>query len=416
MHWVRIFLSSLLHSALLVLLLTGAVLFGIGNTLESNHVERILSSDTVYQKLLDEGTQQARDLGDATTQIALPSSTGTELRGALSTAFPKSFLDASLHSVINANYDWLRGDTAAPRFSVHIASGKQHFATDVSQVILARLRAVPECSTAQLQALQTSDPSSLTCRPPGINTEVEAAQVEQQIIHAQSFLGEAAITQDTLTSGHGQDHVPYYRQLAWLPRAFQALRYAPYVCALLAVVLALLAVYAHPNRRRGIWKLARTLLIAGLVLVSSKVAGVIAYNQLRSYLQRSGTTRPLQQLALDVTHNTLGAFSHITILIGAVYASLAAAIILGLLIARFATNKQRVNDENDTTFKLPTAEAMIPPAPPIKKKRPIMDIVGKPSPVTVLSKDQPAPSNSPNVTPVEPKKKASALGKRGIIQ
>ena len=377
MHWVRTSLVRLLHIALLVTLLLDAVLFGVGDVLMNpNHVERLLNSDAVYQRLLDEGAQRALNLGDATTQSILPATTGTEIRSALGAAFPKTFLDSSVHSVIDANYAWLRGDTASPRFSVEVAAGKQRFAVSVSQVLVARLRSVPECSVAQLRALQTSNPSSLTCRPPGIDTEVEATQVEQQLIHNQSFLNEASITQDTLTPG--QSHSPYYRRLAWLPRAFQTLRYAPYVCALLATLLALAAVYTLPNRRRGVWKIARTLLIAGLILASARVAGTIAYNELRSYLLHSGASNPLQRIVLDIAHNTLVALSHTEIVIGVVYATVAGVIAIGLLVTRFAKNKRRDSGSGDDESDPLVVTATTPATTTNKKKRPVMDIIGKP--------------------------------------
>ena len=415
MHWVRTSLVRLLHIALLVTLLLGAVLFGVGAVLMNpDHVVRLLNSDAVYQRLLDEGTQRALDLGDATTQSILPSTTGAEIRSALSAAFPKTFLDSSVHSVVDANYAWLRGDTASPHFSVEVAAGKQRFAVSVSQILVAHLRSVPECSVAQLRALQTSNPSSLTCRPPGIDTEIEAAQVEQQLINNQSFLNEASITQDTLTLG--QSHGPYYRGLTWLPRAFQTLHYAPYVCALLATLLALAAVYTLPNRRRGVWKIARTLLIAGVILASARVAGTIAYNELRSYLLHSGASNPLQRLVLDIAHHTLAALSHSEIVVGVVYATLAGVIVIGLLVTRFTKNKRQDSGSADDASDLPTATATTPATTTNKKKRPVMDIIGKPAQLAVSSKNQTVPNNVTNITVGEPQKKTSALGKRGIIQ
>ena len=415
MHWVRTSLVRLLHIAFLATLLLGAALFGAGDVLANpNHLERLLNSDTVYQQLLDEGARRALDLGDATTQSILPSITGAELRSTLSAAFPKTFLDSSVHSVIDANYTWLRGNTTSPHFSVEVAVGKQRFAANVSQVLIARLRSVPECSLAQLRMLRTSDPYSLTCRPPGINTEVEATQVEQQLIHNQNFLNEASITQDTLTVG--QNHSPYYRRLAWLPRAFQTLRYAPYACALLATLLALAAVYTLPNRRRGVWKIARTLLIAGLILVSARVAGTIAYNELRSYLLHSGASSPLQRLALDIAHNTLAALARIEVVAGVAYAAVAGVIAIGLLITRFAKNKRRDSGSSDGESDPPTTTVTAPATTTNKKKRPVMDIFGKPAQLAVSSKNQTVPNNVTNITVAEPQKKTSALGRRGIIQ
>lgn len=411
MYWVRTFLVSLLHSALLVTLLIGAVLFGVGNILQNPiKIERFLTSPSVYQKLLDEGTQRSQDLGDATTQSILTSNSALEIRSALGTAFPKSFLNSSAHSLIDANNAWLRGATSVPHFKVDFADGKKRFAATVSRVITMRLRAIPECTLAQLRMIQTSNLSTLTCRPPGIDVGVEEIQVEQQIVHNQNFINNGAITQDTLTLG--QDHNPYYHKLSWLPRVFQALRYAPYVCAVLAIMLGLVALYTLPDRRRGLGKIARTLIIAGIVLASAKIAVIIGYNELRSYLLHSGVTGPLQNIVLSITHEALGAFANTELLLGTACIVLAMIISFGLIITRLTGRKQQNGDkDDDASVQQPEAETNAV-ASVTKKRRPVMDIIGRPSQVALVPEPQTAPEN----TSLEPNKKTSKLGKRGIIQ
>jgi hypothetical protein len=123
-----------------------------------------------------------------------------------------------------------------------------------------------------------------------------------------------------------KDSTPYYKRLNFIPRVYKFASMAPLALSAIAVLLAILMVFAHPSHRKGIRRVATTALVAGLVLIATLLVGRFGFTKLQHNVLDKGSATALQTSILDVAHNAITGITTVNAYIGAGFVALAVVI------------------------------------------------------------------------------------------
>jgi hypothetical protein len=439
MLWVRKLLVSLFALLLLVALLSGVVSESLTMAFGTpTKVEQWLNESNLYNHFVSNAVGQAEQITSDTGQPTTISTDNAVVQQAIKSTFSQQLIGQSVNTFLDSNYAWLEGKTTTPQFKIDFSAPKAALAKQISQAVATHLASVPACSASQLSQLQTIDLLNLACRPPGVDPASEALQVEQQIMSSGGFLSNPVITADNLTpnKSSSKQSQPYYQQLSKLPKFFQLGKKVPYAFAALGLVSLVIIFLATPTKRKAWRLLAKLLIMAGVLLAVTRLAFDIAFNKVQDRLFSSASDGQLQQSLTDFVHRTINYVTHLELVGGIAYLILAALIIIGLLITRFtrrsgnkkqpatlttepaapatptdAETTEQVAGESQPSSLEQTSGAPI--APIARRKRPVMDVVGRPKPETAAGQATTAPEV---VATKSPENRQHGLGRRGSIQ
>jgi hypothetical protein len=338
MKWVRRILVYLLSIVLLV------SLFGIALSTSArislshpSKIESWLDQSNLYTNLITSITDQAQ------TAIENNVSGGTSIsktvvQEAAQSAFPQSLLKQDTQTFLNSNYAWLEGKTATPSFNIDLSGAKQEFATKVAQSSVAtHLTNLPACTVSQTLQLQSANPLLLSCRPVGVSTQVEVAQISQQVANNGSFLGNPVITASTFSNKGAGGNRPYYARFSKLPKAYQITQQLPWILGIVAIVSMIGITFWSRSKRAGLRRIGITLLTAGVLLVIDKVATDAGFNKLKDKAFNSLNNHQIQQSLTSFAHYVEAELVKIDLWFGIVYIAIA-VILLGILL--FTRNRR----------------------------------------------------------------------------
>jgi len=410
MIWVRKLLVSFFSAIALLALISSVLSYSLNRAFATpDHLESWLDQSQLYEHFVAttvaQATQVSADQGNS-APVTLSGSDST-VQQATQTAFPKQLINQSIMNFFNANYSWLEGTTTAPQFEIDLTDAKAQFGQQIGKAVADHLRSVPECTAAQLSTMQSTDLLHIGCRPAGVNPDLEALQVEQQLNDTGGVLGNPVLTADSLTP-QKDSNTPYYKQFSYLPTAYKLAQKLPYILGALALI-SLLIIFFAASSRRGSWRLiAKLFVVAGLLLVVGKFTLDFLIQKAQDKLFNNTTNGALQQSLTDFAHRASNYITHINFIAGLGYLGIGALIIMALLITRFGRKKPIPPVAAKTTTEVSTADVPTTSKPaPTKPSRRIMD-GAEPSKITV---DKPIATASA-VTEGKPK----GLGRRGIIQ
>ncbi len=367
MLWVRKLLVSLFALVTLVALVGSVVSASLNAAFSTPaKTEQWLGTSQFYEHFIANSVSQATEsIGDGAGQTTTLDGNDTLVQQSVKSAFPKKLVDQSIASFLDANYAWLHGKTAIPRFTIDLSAAKTSFAEQIGQGVATHLAQIPDCTPQQLNQMQTVDLEHITCRPPGIDPSVEGLQVQQQIAGNDGFLSNPVITADTLTP-QKSDAQPYYRRLSAAPKVYQWAQKVPYILAALAAVGISIIFLAAPTKRQAWRLLAKLLLTAGIVLSIGKLAFDITFNKLQDRLFTGSTAQQLQQSLTDFVQHAIDYVARIDLIGGLVYLTLAAIIIICLLLHRVLARRSRTTasvpdlENPDEQVAQPTPESAVP--------------------------------------------------------
>ena len=387
-------LASFLFLTLLVTALTGSVVNNLGTPDK-------LKTWLANSSLSDSVANMFSDIGSA-AGYSFDKNDPT-LKTAAASAFPKELVNQDINIFLDSNYAWFQGKTAKPDFAIDLSVPKQQFANNVGLAVTKHLQTVPACSAQQLtQISHNINPLSVPCLPPGVNPIAAGQQVTTEVATS-GFLDNGILTADSKLGGQDKnndlapnpspnnkpkDSEPYYKRLSFIPKVYKKVVMAPLLLSAVAIFLAILMIFTHPSRRKGIRRVASTALLAGLVLISTIVAGNIVARVLEKGIASEGDTIPLVRTLL---HPAINSITTVNAYIGAGFIALAIVIYFVLLRTRSGSGgtkqpkaKKTVeeNDVDDPASEEPDDEASDPLlAEPEQtalsqtaRKRPAMDL------------------------------------------
>jgi hypothetical protein len=387
MVWVRQFFVQVFSGLFILSLLALAYSVSIDTSLSKpDKLETWLSESKLYDHFVANLITQAQK--SAANQVADtgsgPSLNSPVIQEAAKAAFTPAVLQSTVTTIIDANYAWLQGKTAAPEFKVDLTDAKQNFAKQVSAYVTTHLATLPKCTEAQLRALSPElDPLQITCVPANVNAIAEGQKIEQSLLGSDGFLGDPVITPQTL-AGNKTD-TPYYTKFSKAPRYYQLSHKLPVGLAVLAFIAALLVIFIAPIRRKGLRRVGWVLLEAGVVLIVSKFAADYAFTKVQNRLFDNANVGDLQQSLTVFIQRAETALLGVTLYFGIAYAVLGLSILIGLLIGRHKQSTPK-RERQTSTELLPTQPAQVPESP-------------KPNLVTDIGPRRPQAPGAPPLSP-----------------
>lgn len=181
-----------------------------------------------------------------------------ELTQAFSEALPTSTLRTYGEEIIDATYEWLRGDSPIPEFRISLMTHRTELEKSFSGLIQKRLSGAPTCTGSINE--QNGDIQENLCRPRGLSAEQAADMYASQLFEeggafANSTLDSKELLKD---SGDLSNHPAI--------RIYSLLGTVPIVTLVVALFSALLAILISRPMLRGTTVITRRALTVGFIV------------------------------------------------------------------------------------------------------------------------------------------------------
>ncbi len=310
--------SSLLKITLFSLALTGAgwMVFGTSDKIKQAAEENSLY-DSAVEIVLENAKEEALS-GNEQLPLDNP-----EIQAAAENAFPPELLSQNSGSIIDGFYTWLAGETPTPQFSVDLTDAKQRFADGVGDYAVKRYEALPPCTFAQLQTLSPDvDPFSVDCRPPGLLGSTIRERVVTEILNSEEFLKDAVFTAEDLPKDEQGRTIAQNFEAA--PDVFSALRLLPWILGISSLLLATAVLFLSEDKRKGLRRIATTLLGTGAFLAVGSLLITYLFNQMNQ------PEDAFQSSAAGVAKSLAGEYNAALMQFYIVYIAVGAGILLTL--------------------------------------------------------------------------------------
>lgn len=258
-----------------------------------NTIKQVLESTNAHERfipsLLQAAVKQQPDsiLADKTVQQYIIKT------------FPPELLAYESHKVIDAFYDWLRGESTEPTFTVSFERQRQQIAEQLSIYAIERLSSLPTCSGR----VDTLDPFTATCQPIGVNYKSEQEALRLILLRSDSFLPNSTYTQADLPKNSKGE--PLAVAFSNAPALFQ-LQFPLLIASVVLLILLMAGIVAlRPVRRNGLRDLSRSLVtISAFLAASAAVFGIAVPYFTRSYQSQflgNGTEKLMSDVIREIS-------------------------------------------------------------------------------------------------------------------
>ena len=354
-----------------------------------------LNQSNLYGNFVADAIKQAqKSTGSDASGISLNDAAVQQIAHS---TFSSQLLQNDVDSFVDSNYAWLEGKSSSPNFRIELTDAKQAFAVKVGDYVETYLKNLNVCSDAQTSELSTQNPDPLTlpCRPVGMIPSTVAAQVTDEIANSDTFLSDPVITASNIDPKADGENQPYYQNLSGLPSVYQLGTKLPIIAGVIALASAI-GVVLIPKRHRNGWKvLAGVLAFSGVVLVITKFASTLAFDQIQKAVFNEKGVGQLQKSLTTFLHLAQNQLVKIDLLFGVAYLALALLIVIFIYVSRqrqltpaFLRNEQRPPRQ--------------PQAPVDASPRPVAPEIPQPGPTH--------PGQASATAPTLPAKKPAAKG------
>lgn len=254
------------------------------------------------------------------------------IREASASALTPQSVQASAEATIDDTYRWLDGTDDEPRIRIDLTPVADRLKVSIRDQARQRAASMPVCSPAQLQALAASKAAFLAqqCLPPGASAEAVGDLAVAAAIESNTLLKDPIIDVGEL-AGDGQSASPM-QSVSAAPAIHQSMVMAPWIAAIIALVLAALCYVVQRQPARTVYSLARTMLIAGLItLVVGGLAHALFYVSTKpgSTLTQAADGS-IQEHFLGFAHRLEAQVALIMLAIGAIFAAVGAIVAVTL--------------------------------------------------------------------------------------
>lgn len=242
---------------------------------------------------------------------------------AVSEVITTNLVKDNMVPMVDSGYSWLRGEVGEPELKVDTRKVQEQIALNIADAAEARVKALPACTYQQLLAINPNniDIASLNCLPAGL--DISRAR-QQFLTAANSELVTGVVNQ--VSDGSiidPQTKTETFDQLRHLPTIFQIIRILPWILAGLLVLSVLLIIKLSPDKKVGLTKLSKRLILAGISLIALIYLG--KYVQTAAIDQVGREFGELQQSGVKAVDILASQFYKSLLLVGG------AGILLGVL-------------------------------------------------------------------------------------
>lgn len=343
MNWVRKAFVGFLAFILFICLLWGVSAYNVHAKMSHpDKIETWLADSGIYDHVVPALLSQAQDdAGKNGTSISV-SLKDPNVQAAAQSAFTSDVLRTSTNKFIDSNYDWLSGKTTKPEFTIDLTQAKQSFADKVGEYVQKHLAGLPACTPDQLAKIQIPvDPSTVSCRPGSLDPATEGKRVADEVANNSDFLEKPVITADTLNQDSNNPGEPYYQKLKNLPKFYQNTQKLAGFLALIAIICMVGIIFIHPSRRKGVRRIGTTFVVAGVLLIATKLVSDALTNRVENAVLTSGTKNQLDAPFTKFLHTVESQLTQSNMIFGIIFVIIGVAILVYLFTTREGREKKQ---------------------------------------------------------------------------
>lgn len=329
MVWLKRISVFFVSIFFLVLLLTFSLVTSLVISLSHpTKIEDWLSHSGLYGSVLSSAVNQASTVIATNIQPYGISVSRSTIQKIAQKSLTHADLENYTTTFLNANYNWLKGTTSTPEFSIDLTSIKQSFARQMGQYITTRLDNVPVCTATQTTTeLAGNDFQTLSCLPASISPTAAGDYATKQLETSKQFIGNNVITAQTLSPDlNAKTSKPYYEQLSQAPTYFQGAEKLPYVIAGLIILCAIGIIFLSANKRKGLRRIAIFCIEIGAILIIITSLSSIAFAAAKNSIIGQKNSQIIEQSILSVINQVELQVNRINDRIGVGY------IVFGILL------------------------------------------------------------------------------------
>lgn len=330
---MRKFAVFLAGTLLLFLLYTTVTASVTVLTFTPGHLKKWLHDGNVYNTIIDSLTKQGQTAVAATAADDTANNNGEEVKAAIKQAVTPAFLQQSTEQFIDGTTPWLEGKTTQPTFNIDVSSVKQTFIQQLADQARAKYAALPVCARGQTP--DTSDIFNVSCQVPGVSIEPQIQQAIQDFNANKDFLPNATINPTNLESNDSGQQKPVFEQLHNVPTYYKWAHILPYILGTLAIISALVIIFASSERRTGVRRVMIALASTGIILLLTVMVSTYGVNKAQDHIAKSaGPDTVVQNSAVQVIKLVQHDINRNIIIFAAVFLVLAAGLLVYLLFTR----------------------------------------------------------------------------------
>lgn len=299
--------------------------------------------DTIKQWLRDSGVYSS--IVEETSKLAtiqqkqensLIQITSKEIEAAAQQAFTPETMRSDGEKVIDGFYGWFRGDTSGPQFDVDFSGRQATFAAIMTANLESKIDELPECTSTGRFTIQAFDPFKADCRPKDIDLTEELSSFQQELAQSKDILPQVNYTGEDVKVHQGDQEVSIATAWPWVPRAYKALVYGPWVVVLLTLLSGITLIIMSSSRRKGWRRFASGLVFTGVIMVLSGLFLRPAFERLNNWSTKSlGGQASFTQNVIDPIFAEINkTYSRYSVIFGVGYLIPAVIVYAGLLLTR----------------------------------------------------------------------------------
>lgn len=330
------FAGSILTFSLMLLVFAYGIL---QITTNPQKIKDILAESEIYRTIVPAIIEQnaKQEIQDGGQSAGVPLS-DPAIKSAAEAAFSPEFIQKSSEAIIDSMYEWLEGETAAPEFSLDISNARSTFATLAAKNVRDRLESLPTC--AGLVSIADMNIFNATCRPAHLNLDIEASQLESDILGSQGFLPDTEINAENFTAPNSSSETTIFEQAAALPRVYQRLKLTPIVLGIIAVISAAAIVLLSSSPRRGIRRIATTLIVSGLLLLGGILLVQFGLEQASSAVANTPSVGAFSEKLVWLVNRVGNELSSPYLLFSCIYLAMGSGLFIVLRLTRSGRHLQ----------------------------------------------------------------------------
>lgn len=272
------------------------------------------------------------------------------VKKAFSEALPVQRVQQITEEAIDGTYAWLRGDTQTPDFIIDLSQEEQMFIEAIADGAVERVNGLPDCSIAQLQALNEINPFTVDCKPP-VSTEEVRRQVSSDL-EQQNLIEDTVITgEEALTEIKRYDSVGLVQGL---PTIFQLKELMPLLFVAMTVLSAGIVLLSE-TKRKGTRSLGFLYLGMGIFTAIITGVGLLLVRGIAS--PQGGEGEFLEESVKEVVQDLVPQVANWAFVIAVIY------IIAGVLLLQFAHHFRRKKNLGAPTDSNSPAENLLSDKP-----------------------------------------------------
>lgn len=267
-----------------------AATFAFFNVINAENIKNTLNEEGVYTDVVPAVLSSAADNNQALTQQDIPLDEPW-VREAADKAFPAGDLEEKAGQAVDGTFNWLKGETAEPEFTLDFTENKQVLSQEVASHVETRAASLPRCSLGEIP--NSIDAFRATCLPYGVAPGQVAAQTAELINNDQGFLANPVISPNNLTADTIATENNPFEELEGLQSFYQNRTLWLWLLPLLILLFSVGVIWLAKDRIKSVGRLGRAYLSASIGLLVFSFFSLWSLENIARALPQDAVTRDI---------------------------------------------------------------------------------------------------------------------------